>query len=235
MEHVHELIPSHVLGALDPEETVRVEKHLAECEECAADLRESEQTVAMLALTAPRMTPPPELRDRLMAAIDAPPAFSAELPDPEVADQDRKARQSRDMPGWWPRFARIAVPVLAVAVVGLFAWNISLRHDLTNTNDTIYGSATSVALPKVGTVFVDSSGKATMIADASAPPSGKTYQAWVIAPNSKPVSAGTFSGGRTSFDLPVTAQAGDTVAVTVEPAGGSAQPTTKPISASTVA
>ncbi len=230
MEHVSELIPGHVLGILDPEETLRMERHLPECPECTAELREAEQTVAMLALTSPTVEPPPELRDRVLAAIEPEP-----LPEAEPEPERRSAREPRSMPGWWPRFTRVAVPVLAVLVIGMFAWNISLRHDLTNTNNTIYGSATSVALPKVGTVFVDSDGSATLVANASSAPTGKTYQAWVIPPSGKPVSAGTFGGGRTDVSFATPAHEGDTLAVTVEPAGGSKQPTTQPIAASKVA
>ena len=125
--------------------------------------------------------------------------------------------------------------MLAVVVIGLVAWNVSLRNSLTDTQDIVYGSQTSAALPNVGTVFVDADGQATLVANASAAPSGKTYQAWVIPPDGKPISAGVFAGGRTSVDLVAKAHPGDTVAVTVEPAGGSQQPTTQPIAASKVA
>ncbi len=120
-------------------------------------------------------------------------------------------------------------------MIGLVAWNVSLRNSLTNTQDIVYGSQTSAALPHVGTVFVDADGQATLVANASAAPSGKTYQAWVIPPGGKPISAGVFAGGRTSVDLETKAHPGDTVAVTVEPAGGSQQPTTQPIAATKVA
>ncbi len=99
----------------------------------------------------------------------------------------------------------------------------------------VYGAQTSVALSGVGTVFVQSDGTATLYADSHTLPSGKTYQAWVIPPGGKPQSAGTFGAGRNSVDLGAKAAKGDTLAVTVEPSGGSAQPTTQPIAAGTVA
>jgi anti-sigma-K factor RskA len=118
----------------------------------------------------------------------------------------------------------------------MFAWNISLHHTLNNTNATVFNATSSVSLPRVGTVFIDSSGHATLLADAGSVPSGKTYQAWVIpATGGKPVSAGVFSSGRTTLDLTASPHPGDTVAVTVEPAGGSKQPTTQPVVASKVA
>ena len=69
-EHVDELIPAHALAALTPDEAARVESHVAECSACMARLKEAESTTALLALATPQVAPPPELRDRLMAAID---------------------------------------------------------------------------------------------------------------------------------------------------------------------
>jgi anti-sigma-K factor RskA len=63
----------------------------------------------------------------------------------------------------------------------------------------------------------------------SAAPSGKTYEAWVIPANHSPRPAGLFPGGEsTSVRLHGTVPKNAVVAVTVEPAGGSRQPTTKP-------
>ncbi len=59
--------------------------------------------------------------------------------------------------------------------------------------------------------------------------SGKTYEAWVIPPGRSPRPAGLFTGGTdTTLRLRGTVPQHGVVAVTVEPAGGSKQPTTKP-------
>ena len=63
----------------------------------------------------------------------------------------------------------------------------------------------------------------------SAAPSGKTYEAWVIPAHQSPRPAGLFPGGAgTNVRLRGTVPKNAVVAVTVEPAGGSQQPTTKP-------
>jgi anti-sigma-K factor RskA len=64
-------------------------------------------------------------------------------------------------------------------------------------------------------------------------PAGKTYQLWVIA-EGKPVSVGVFApdaSGRVHamMDTPAIATMPSAVAVTLEPAGGLAQPSTAPI------
>ncbi|MEO7122582.1 MAG: anti-sigma factor, partial [Lacisediminihabitans sp.] len=72
---------------------------------------------------------------------------------------------------------------------------------------------------------------AVLIDKLPALPAGKTYQLWYIdGSGAKP--AGTFEssdGGMTWHVLDGKMTGGDTVGVTVEPDGGSAQPTTKPI------
>ena len=66
-----------------------------------------------------------------------------------------------------------------------------------------------------------------------AAPPGKTYEAWVIRGKQAPKPAGLFRGGGTTF-LPIDGKVrkGSVVAVTVEPAGGSDAPTTKPFAVS---
>jgi len=67
------------------------------------------------------------------------------------------------------------------------------------------------------------------VSGLSTAPSGKTYEAWVIPAHRSPRPAGLFSGGTdTVLRLRGTVPNHAVVAVTVEPAGGSRQPTTKP-------
>jgi anti-sigma-K factor RskA len=63
-------------------------------------------------------------------------------------------------------------------------------------------------------------------------PAGKTYEAWVIDGGTA-YPAGTFESNGT-VELTREASRGDTIAVTVEPAGGSSKPTTTPIAAGKV-
>jgi anti-sigma-K factor RskA len=61
-------------------------------------------------------------------------------------------------------------------------------------------------------------------------PEGQTCQIWVIK-GDVPKSGGLFQPGATETAAPITApiKKGDTIAVTIEPAGGSEQPTTDPV------
>ena len=78
-----------------------------------------------------------------------------------------------------------------------------------------------------GQLVVTPEGDAALIVDDLAPaPTGKTYEAWVIE-GETPEPAGTFAGGgtQTAFALTRTVPEGATVAVTIEPEGGSESPT----------
>jgi anti-sigma-K factor RskA len=89
---------------------------------------------------------------------------------------------------------------------------------------------------QVFTVFVDRSGDGTLnVSGLDTAPSGKTYEAWVIPAGSTLARpAGLFSGGATTtIHLEKRVPEHATVAVTIERAGGSSKPTTKPIFSAT--
>jgi len=229
VEHVDELIAGHALRALSSEDEERVVVHLAECEHCRRRLRETEAVAASLAYSVPQAAPPPELRSRVLAIAEpvvAAPAAEAAAPEAPVRTVETRRRRS-----WWPRFSLVAVPAMALALAGMVVWNVSLRNDIeSNRNDLATGAA--VSLPGVGNVVAQTDGNVTLFAHLRPAPAGKTYEAWVIR-GSAALPAGVFQGGGTvELTLTQTAKPGDKIAVTVEPAGGSQQPTTTPIATS---
>ncbi|HYW29098.1 MAG TPA: anti-sigma factor [Gaiellales bacterium] len=211
MEHLDELIAAHALHALDAQDERRVDAHLAECERCRAQLREMQAVSAAIALSAPAAEPPAELRDRVMASIG--PAVVSTVRDDEQPAGRRWA--------WWPRFSAVAVPVLAVAVVGLVIWNVSLRHD---QGPHAITAVTTVG--NVGNLVAYQGGDATLVGNLRPAPANHTYEAWVIPHGqSVPIAAGTFAGGNgISFTLTKHAAPGDTIVITLEPGHGGPTP-----------
>jgi anti-sigma-K factor RskA len=229
VEHVDELIAGQALYALSPGDEERVALHVAECDRCRRQLREAEALAASLAYGVPAGEPPPDLRDRVLAAVE--PVVEAAPARPAEA-RPQPARRSRAW-SWWPRFAAVAVPALAAAVVGLAIWNVSLHGDLSGLHSQLsHGRAGT--LPGVGNVVVKSDGNATLYASIKPAPPGKTYEAWVIR-GKVALPAGLFKGGGTvNLKLTREARPGDVIAVTIEPAGGTKAPTAAPIAAHTV-
>jgi anti-sigma-K factor RskA len=224
VEHVDELIAGQALHALSTDDEELVVLHVAECDRCRRQLREAEAVAASLAYLVPASTPPPDLRSRVLAPVE--PVVEA----PPVAAPVAEPRRRTARAAWWPRFAAVAVPVMAAAVVGLVAWNVSLRNQVSSLEGPLQRGQVA-PLPGVGSVLTKAGGKVTLFASIRHAPAGKTYEAWVIHGQAA-VPAGLFQGGGTiKLTLTKPAKPGDVIAITIEPAGGTTAPTTKPIAA----
>ncbi len=162
-------------------------------------------------------------------------------------DRPRGAAESRAHSRWFSRpIVLVASAAAAIAlifggtVVGLSVTHaptvsdqeanavarIAAASDAQRATTTIAtgGHATLVWSDKVGKSAIEVNGLA-------AAPAGKTYQTWYIR-GGHAVPAGTMDvshRGSTTHVLAGTMNLGDTVAITVEPHGGSKQPTTVPI------
>ena len=80
-----------------------------------------------------------------------------------------------------------------------------------------------------GALVIPRSGDPYVVLQLASPPSGKTWEAWVIK-GQRPVAAGlSASGGLFTIVLSAPLGAGDVVAVTLEPAVGSSAPTSDPV------
>jgi hypothetical protein len=212
MDHLDELIAAHALRSLDPEDERLVEAHLAECERCRVELRQMEAVAGALAYSAPPAEAPPDLRGRILEAAEP------VEPVAPVADPARPASDTRGRFAWWPRLAAVAVPALALAVLALLAWNVSLRDQLSGREVAAVGKIASV-----GNVVRYSDGDVRLFAKLPPASNGKIYEAWVIR-DGKPLPAGTFRDGSGEIDLTRSARPGDEIAVTLEPGDGSETP-----------
>jgi anti-sigma factor RsiW len=223
----HDLTAAYVLDALDAREVEEYEEHLATCEQCRADLAALSVPASALAFAVESPAPPPELRGRLLEA--------ARAERPNVVPL-----RSR-----WSTAVGVVVAVAAAAVaVGIGIWAVALHRSLDhernarNAANRALEILTDPAAKRValtgsassnGALAVRPNGEAAIVVPRlAAAPSGKTYEAWVIA-NGKPVRAGTFPGGGGTAVLPLERDVpnGAQVAVTVEKKPGVDAPTTK--------
>jgi anti-sigma factor ChrR (cupin superfamily) len=87
IEEVEQQAMLYSLGALTPEEAKKFAQRLAaDCPLCRAEVGECRQVLGALAMTAPQVEPPPNARDRLLAAIGA--AAKPEGSQKEAAGKD---------------------------------------------------------------------------------------------------------------------------------------------------
>ena len=236
----HSLAGPYALDALDSTaEQERFERHLNRCRDCTREVRGFQATATRLGMAAAQPAPP-QMRDRVMAAV----ATARQVPaSEEHARHARPAQRSRPLTRLAMAGAVIAVVVAVVLAVAL----VNAQHQLslaqtqlhaitavqTATDAKVITKRTSVG----GTVTVTSSAsKGQLVLTTSGLPvlpSGKVYQLWLIGhPPNKIRSEGLLApphNGQTGPVLISGVLAGDTFGVTVEPAGGTIQPTVTPV------
>jgi anti-sigma factor RsiW len=215
-EDLHDLTAAYALDALDERDRDVYEQHLARCESCRDELAGLQGAVTALAYAAEGPAPPAALRGRVLAA--------ARAERPNVVPLRPR----------WAVPSAVAAAVAACAAIGFGLWSVSLRDDLTHERATRDALAL-VAQPEArrvklagahGVVGVTPDGRAALaFASLERPPSGKAYEAWVIEDGTaRP--AGVFRGR--TLVLTRSVPAGSTIAITLEPEGGSSVPTTHP-------
>jgi anti-sigma-K factor RskA len=211
---LHTLTGAYALHATSDTERVAFRRHLTACAPCRAEVREYRDTAARLGGTT-TAAPPPHLRQAVLTRIHT----------------ERQARTPRRRVPVVRPAAAAAVLLFAMAVV-LGVLTMTRQHDLdqalhrTDALSTVMRARDARFAHGDGlTVVVSASrNQGVLLADLPPPPAGHTYQAWTVDSRYHP--AGPLTGGMTELTGVTTA---DRVAVTVEPPGGSAQPTTEPV------
>jgi anti-sigma-K factor RskA len=236
---LHSLAGPYALDALEAgSERDRFTRHLSRCQSCAAEVKGFREVATAMAFAAAAEAPA-ELRDRVLTAA----ARTRQLP-PEVRTHARP-RRSRTRVPWVPWLSGVvATASIVVAVLFGFA-QAHTRDELNQIKAENQAISLLLSAPeaKLLTHTVTHGGVATVVLAADrhelavvttglpALPAGQVYQLWLIG-KPKIVSAGLLpaaKNGQTPAVLATGVVKGDTLGLTVEPAGGSAQPTTTPI------
>jgi anti-sigma-K factor RskA len=238
---LHSLSGAYALDALETgSERDRFTRHLSRCQSCADEVRGFREVATAMAFAAagPSTEPPPGLRDRVLAAA----ARTRQLP-PEVAGGSHaRPRRTRSWVPWLSGVVATASIVVAV-LFGLAqahtqdqlnqvrAENRAISLLLSSPQVTLLSKST--AKGGVATVVLSAARHQLAVVTNGLPalPPGQVYQLWLIG-KTKITSAGLLPPAKAGQTPPVLATGvvkGDTLGLTVEPAPGSAQPTTKPI------
>ncbi|WP_432122022.1 anti-sigma factor [Streptomyces sp. S1] len=237
-ESPHDDVGAYVLHALSPAEEAAFENHLAGCDACRAEVEEFRRATTLLA-SAESVPPPPELRRRTLERIGT--VRQEHAPRPP-----RPRRRVLDM-------ALAASLAAAVALGGIALWQHSRAEDaraeaaLAEERARGYGSAfADVLTASDATLHTERLDDGTDVAvvvsrgqDRAAFTAGglpaltddRVYELWYAAEAGGLRPAGLLPGTGGAATRLLEGSLGDAVAVgiTVEPAGGSAQPTTEPL------
>jgi anti-sigma-K factor RskA len=235
-----ENVGSYVLHALPDDEYRDFTSHLDECPDCRREIADLQMAADALPLATDQIAPPPELKDRIMAVVRAEAelltAAGARADEPPPAEPRTERRR------WWSRpllslrplpAAGLATAVLALGVAG--------GALLTGGDDTrTVPAKVTLASAPTARASLDVTGNDGRLNVSNFPSAGgdRVYQVWLVKGGGKPASAGLFrvpGDGRATFAIPESMKGVSQVMVSVEPGGGSDQPTSKPIVAASMA
>jgi anti-sigma-K factor RskA len=239
---LHLLTGGYAIDALTGTERAEFEKHLDQCSSCAEEVRGLRETAAKLAL-ATAVTPPPGMRARVLAAAARTRQLPPDSPGPLTKAGDRAGLRRRSVSR---AGITAAILALAAAVVFLLVMQLSTSSQLRQAQQSNSAIAAVLAAPDAhlesaaaapgGTVtVVVSPGQREAVvttADLPALAGTRVYQLWVMTSTGAARSAGLLAvthAGATTPKLADGVVPGDRLGITVEPAGGTPQPTTTPV------
>jgi len=233
-----DLKEAYALGALPDDERATVEAYLALHPERQAEIDDMVGVVGLLALAPPEQEPPADLRRRLMQVVES------ESVQPEVAE-----RPTPSWFGWLGGFRNVALGAAAVLLVGLLSWNVLLRGDVQELRGQVEAARSARSANEaqqtrdiaLGGTWAEQGARAEVTAlkddrailvveDMPSMPEDRTGQVWVIR-DEKPEPSGLLepSGNMAATAITTNLDGADAIAVTVEPAGGSDEPTSDPV------
>lgn len=226
-------LAAHALGEtpIDAEASA----HLAVCPQCQEQFQAYSRIARALPYSAPLIAPPADLRQRVLdAATGAAP---------------RSVERARPRRRWRWRWAPLAFA--AALVIGLLGWNMALRAQIETQNQRLIASrdgwdAVTRILndPAVevyalsgdsgsGHVWFTPNGTdACVVIEGLPDPGNSVYQIW-LTQNGTRISGGTFRPQHGSawviVEAPQPVSSYTLMGVTIEPEGGSPQPTSPPV------
>ena len=219
-EELQQDYTSYALGIAGEPERSEIADHLAnKCPNCVPGIASAMATVTAMSGLVHVSHPPRRLRRRIMSSIEREPS---------------RWRLGVLIP--WALTAALSLALVSIGITGRrqsgdtakLQQALSILNDPA-TRDVAFGETEK---PSKGRVFVSPS-KGVVFIGASLPTidSSKTFELWVIPAKGNPIPAGLFQSqpdATAVYVHPGPVENAAAIAVTVEPGGGSPQPTTTP-------
>lgn len=226
-----EQLLAYALGQLSPAEAAQVQARIDADPALNAEVQADQDALLALVETLDlgAAEVPPGAHERLLERLRAEEAPAQAAPSPSSLASAARPAPPRSVSRPGPRPARALTPLwTAVAVAAALGVGLWLRPpaDSLARYAAVPGAEAQVLGPAGAPL-----GKLVRLPDgrvylrlAQAPAEGRTYQLWQIR-GGAPVSLGVFGQDVLTASLPQ----GASIAVSVEPPGGSPQPTTTPL------
>lgn len=228
-----ENLSAYAINALDADETAALQAHLQDCDSCRAELAGYQRVSSGLLSALPPQAPRPALKRTLVARLPS----------------AKKSVRPRWQLGW--SFGQLATATAITLLLGMNIFSsvqmralqtqqaeLARQLEMEQTALAMIASPGADTLPVsdgnvAGSLIVNREKNSAILILSNLPElkKGETYQIWFIEPDDGRVSAGLFNVNRdrnitiASLASSDSLQAYTGIGVTVEPAGGSDQPT----------
>ncbi len=222
---IHALSGAYAVDAVDEFERAQFERHLADCDDCRAEVDSLREAAALIGETS-AVTPPDSLRASVLAGIQTvrplPPVVVA------VAERGRSTRRR------FPALVAAAAALITIGGVGATVFDLAGDDQRDTTPSVTRLTATDRVLQaddaESRTEKLAGGGTATVVRSASlkqavivtedmpAAPSLHTYELWLQRGDTM-IPAGQIAGGTNTVLLQGDATAADGVGITIELAG----------------
>jgi anti-sigma-K factor RskA len=224
--HILDLLPAYALGSLDSDEVSRVEEHLSSCLICRNESNSFQAVADQLSFAMPAAAPSPDLKDRLMQRV------KTTRPQPRRSVQSpARSWLDRLLPAW--SLASLFL-IFVLGGFSLFLWQRVDRLEYATSPGGMRAVPLIASEPDsraTGYVLISADGDSGALIVDGLPPLGETqqYQLWLIR-DEKRISGAVFSTdeknyGGTRIRAPRSLLDYSSVGITIEPTGGSRQPT----------
>lgn len=239
-EHVFDLLPGYALESLDEEDLLKVSRHLPHCASCRMELATYMETVDQLALTVPLRNPPTHLKARVVQKVLS---QSAPYARPVPIEQTKSnfldsIRSFFSTPTRLFAGGLVVLLVLFLGINNFLLWQRvnDLQARVPGSNIRIVQMQGTVDAPKAMAylmVFKNEGYGSLSVEDAPILDANHEYQVWLIQ-NGKRTNGGVFTVNENGYGVLeiITNQPLEnyqSFGITIEPLGGSPQPTGKKI------
>ena len=246
--HIEELLPFYALDALTEEERELVEAYLAKHPDARAQVEEMNRAASALPQSVSPVEPSPRTKNALMARVAADERAHTSM-------HSQPSRRVSGFESFLRTFSLAAAAIAIIWVIVLNIQVARLRNEIASLNTalaaqsdslnqiiqklpqnnpsgaiTVSLKGTNVEPQAQGQLIADPASQSAVLVVTGLPPlePGKTYQVWLIA--DAPISAGLLTvdaNGQGVLIVTSTESIGSfkSLGISVEPAGGSPQPT----------
>jgi anti-sigma-K factor RskA len=212
-------VAAYLLGALEDGERSAFEVHLRGCALCREDAERLGAAVHALPEGVEQLDPPPELKRRVMAEVEA---------QAELMHAARPAPKVRPRRRAW-----LAIPAAAAVIAAAVLAGYAIRGGGPGRHVV---TARVTAAGAHARIVTQGSSATLEVSGMPPPPAGKVYEVWLKRAGAPQPTIALFDvarGGRATVRVPELRGVRQ-VLVTAEPAGGSLRPTSAPVIAAQV-